>query len=245
MKLFNPKNDLESPSPLHFYLWEKLGLIPPKGPPQLRFLYIFSSILLHSVTTIPFAIFMILYLFETNNFTEFCGCFYLVIPTISTMLKFVCTIGNIEKLHSVVKTARRLNERAIEKLEREKIERSLQLGQKISIIFFYMVLVTAGLSAIVIYKFPDIMSLWFPLDWKTNNLNFFVYYVFMIINSAMYGTINAVSNTYHGVYMCFYIGHMNCLGLRMENLVNDSKKSFNENNEKLSECIKDHQAILE
>lgn len=244
MKLFNTEIDFENPAPNHFKIWEILGLIPPKEPAMKRYIYIICSLIFHTIITIPFPLFMFLYLFEAANYIEFCGCFYLVIPTIATTAKFFYTVKNIDKLHLVVETADRLNKRALGDEEREIIKKSMKFGQKFTTLIFNMVVFTGSASAFVLYIFPNILPVWFPLDWRSDNMNFAIYFTFMLINCAVYSTIMALSNTYPGVYMCFFIGHMNCFAKRMENLGKDPKKSLEKNEKELSECVQDHQCVL-
>lgn len=237
--------DLQNPASNHFYFWRKLGLIPPKGPLRKKITYILLSIIFHMFVTIPFPLFLSLNSLEANNLIDFCSSFYLVIPCWVTVLKFLFTAGNIDKLHLIVRTGQRLIERAkLVDIEYKEILKSMEFGQKFSKIIFKFVFVIGVISLTVVLIIPNIIPVWFPLDWRANNLNFGIYYIFMVTNVCLFTFMFILTNTYFLIYMCFYIGHMNCLGVRMQNLGHDPRKSVYDNEKEICECVKDHQDII-
>lgn len=251
MKWISSEVDVRKPEENHIILWRFLGIIPPKTTNFKRHLYIFCSLMLHTVCTFYFNAALIIYTIKTETFKDFCESAFFAIPVTGITLRFVNTLRFLPKINDFSVISERLHTRAENDEEIEILKKEIRHGHQMLIRFLKLFTVTTlfelvlSLVLSVLYEPVLLAYAWYPLDWKHNRYAFVFCTSHQIIAGMIVLLEAAVSETYIISYIQYIIGHIKAFIIRIRKFnMHAKKRSSDENIREITEFIKDHQHIL-
>ncbi|XP_065359766.1 odorant receptor 59a-like [Calliphora vicina] len=235
---------------LHFFFWRILGNSPTKN---YRKLYIFYSIFINIVITIGYPLHLMIGLFRSKtksdvikNLAINLTCLACSIKTFAIWLKF----KNVQHIFDII---RRQDKRISNSKDESEYYKTVVFPSLDQIMLMFKVLfLGAGLTAEVAVLTNGFLGSWglmypafFPFDPFANHWLYAVAHVYQFFGVSFQILQNMVNDTFAGMHMALLSGQIHILSMRVAKIGYDKKKSKEQNNQELLECIQDHKDLLE
>ncbi|XP_075160365.1 odorant receptor 59a-like [Haematobia irritans] len=233
----------------HIDIWRLLGMMPPK---RLRPIYWLYSLLVNGLATIGFPLHITLALFASSSLYEFIEnagvsltCTVCAMKTFAIWWRF----RDINEMFGIVK---RQDERIRPGEEIDYMKNNVYPRIRSLIRLFYMICGCIFVFAECAFVFHGLRGSWllmyrayFPFDPYQSDRNYVIAHIYQTIALFYIVAQNVVNDTFAGSHLALLGGQVHILGMRVAKIGHDPKKTLEENNHDLVECIRDHLDLLE
>ncbi|KAM7358146.1 odorant receptor 59a-like [Cochliomyia hominivorax] len=235
---------------IHFLLWRILGNSPTEN---YRLLYITYSVFINIVITIGYPLHLMIGLFKSKtkfdiikNLAINLTCFGCSLKTFAIWMKF----KNVRLIFDII---RRQDRRIFQAKDEAKYYTTITFPTLDRIMLMFQVLFAgAGLTSEVAVLTNGILGNWrlmypayFPFDPFANNWLYAGAHIYQFFGVSFQILQNLVNDTFAGMHMALLSSQIHILCMRVAKIGHDPKKSKEENNQELLDCIQDHKDLLE
>ncbi|XP_037815425.1 odorant receptor 59a-like [Lucilia sericata] len=235
---------------LHFFFWRILGNSPGK---DYRELYIIYSIFINVIITIGYPLHLMIGLFESKtkfdiikNLAINLTCLACSIKTFAIWLKF----KNVRLIFDIIRKQDKRINKSKDEYEYYKMVVFPSLDK--IMLMFKVLFMGAGLTSEVAVLTNGFLGSWrlmypafFPFDPFANQWLYTLAHVYQFFGVSFQILQNLVNDTFAGMHMALLSGQVHILSMRVSKIGYDPKKSKEDNNRELLECIQDHKDLLE
>lgn len=235
---------------LHFVLWRILGNSPTE---KYRWLYITYSIFINAVITVGYPLHLMIGLFQSKtkfdvikNLAINLTCLVCSIKTFAIWVKF----KNVRHIFDLI---RRQDRRILQSEDETLFYKGTVFSTLRKIMLIYQILFagTGSISEVAVLtngflgNWRLMYPAYFPFDPFSNNWCYAVAHVYQFFGVSFQIVQNLVNDSFAGMHLALLSGQVHALSMRVKKIGHDPRKTKEENNNELLQCIQDHKDLLE
>lgn len=233
----------------HWTVWKWLGQVTHPEYPKLHIAY---TILLNISFSIGYPLHLLLGQLNLKTMQDVLLNLTISVPVAVCTLKYFNIWRNLAKVRHLEQMFNTLYAR-IDHPEEWIYYRKVIIPYALKVLhLFYFICVgtaiTSELTLLIMgfaYEWRLMYPAYFPFDPYATKAGYVTAHVFQIIGLMVQLAENLVSDTYGGMCLTLLAGHANLLGQRVASIGYDERKTQEENNRELVDCIIDHNMLFE
>nr|AYN70697.1 odorant receptor OR5-1 [Bactrocera minax] len=233
----------------HWTVWKWLGQVTHPEYPKLHIAY---TILLNISFSIGYPLHLLLGQLNLKTMQDVLLNLTISVPVAVCTLKYFNIWRNLAKVRHLEQMFNTLYAR-IDHPEEWIYYRKVIIPYALKVLhLFYFICVgtaiTSELTLLIMgfaYEWRLMYPAYFPFDPYATKAGYVTAHVFQIIGLMVQLAENLVSDTYGGMCLTLLAGHANLLGQRVASIGYDERKTQEENNRELVDCIIDHNVLFD
>lgn len=229
---------------IFWQMWRIMGVNGFQNQ-NMGFVY---NILLNVIITFWYPVHLSLGLFMLSRPDEIFKNLSMTITCIVCSFKYSCLRWNLGQIREVEALLQQLDRRVKSRQEfsyfNEGTRRNANLVAK-GYCAVYTGVNVAGISSILFASEKRLMyPAWFPFDWQSSSLTYWLALVYQIVGVSMQILQNLLNDATAPVVLCLFGGHVRLLSMRVSTIGYDAQKTSEDNVNDLKMCVEDHVNLI-
>lgn len=233
----------------HFIAWRILGMSPPDNYRPLYWIY---SILLNIFVTLGYPLHLIFGLFTSTTMYEIIQNVAINFTCSVCAMKTIAIWWRFNKVDVMFEIIQRQDQRFTSREEITYLRKEVYPPVRRIILLFSILCTFIGISGESAVLVTGLLGTWnlmykayFPFDVFASTKNYIAAHLYQFIGISYLILQNVVNDTFGASHLCLLRSQVRMLNIRVTKIGHDPKKSREENNQELLECIKVHKDLLE